>query len=987
MHLLIQYLCFLLVFLSTGVRRNTTEKGLSGKVSTEATSLCTTVETEGQRIRACEVQTRRNTEVRNQDSKEANQENTSLSECTSATKTQALASSQAEATSHTPTAVQLLQPNELPMCTAVQSQASVSTSLSNSTQSKGLTQGSQVRIQSAAQPVSKSHTLPSPRSLKLAPSPQAPLLPAQSLGFPPGLLSKQIPSIAEPSVSLPQFHLSLVSHSVSQGQIQCKTTQAPVPQQQAPPFQFLPQITRLPNSQPNNVVSSGQVLLPAGMSPFQSVSSSPQACRMPDSSELSRNPSLPTAFGAVAPPSHVVLRPVPPTPSQAHPYQLQSLQVSGAPQMPNQTQVLPRETQIPVSVNPQGQQNTAKNAESPLPFTHVSARSITPRAAFCSVTTPKPYSPISPSLIRASFPPVQNLSPLAPPVQIPLQSTMLSSPSMQSSSLGPVPSRGSLTQTSSPAHRPSACFPSALHVQSNTPPAILQQNHSVLSIMHLGTPTISSAPCPVPSNMSSLPLEHNSSVCQMGSNMPLVGLLQNSAPAPIPSVRSSDPDLQHQLPPGHSFQSTHETSQVPLTYPLESLYASLDPMHDLEEPTLTTLHPPSMFDQTNMLTENLSSAVSSQQCVPLAQPGVSLQTPCIASDQFSSNHSESLTFPGPPNSTLANVDLNRQFRNPPTCSGLPGVSAQQSDGSSTNKSEVSQEGQGHSNSNLLKLRSHIRTPPESSRTCTRQSEPEGNSLDDSEESKLKSSQHQLSSARSTNQTEGDTSTLYGIASEKSDLSEDGKEVGQKRSAKSGKTQAPKNQCEVCGRVLSNASALENHSRLHTGERPFSCDKCGKAFPSVRGLNRHVQIHAEEKQHQCPECGKSFVYHFTLTKHQLIHTGEKPFPCKVCGKRFLAKADRATHMRMHTGEKPYSCTLCGKRFKHRMALNMHMQGHRGEKRYSCPTCDKGFVDLGNFKRHKRIHTGEKPYECKVCGKRFTQSAHLKKHVNTQHITDQ
>lgn len=201
---------------------------------------------------------------------------------------------------------------------------------------------------------------------------------------------------------------------------------------------------------------------------------------------------------------------------------------------------------------------------------------------------------------------------------------------------------------------------------------------------------------------------------------------------------------------------------------------------------------------------------------------------------------------------------------------------------------------------------------------------------------------------------------------------------------SGKTLHRSTECSECGRVLSNASALENHMRLHTGERPYTCSQCGKAFPSVRGLNRHMKVHAEEKRYQCDECGKSFVYHFTLTKHQLIHSGERPFPCKVCGKRFLAKADRSTHMRMHTGEKPFSCAQCGKKFKHRVALNMHMQGHRGEKRYVCPICEKGFVDLGNFKRHKLIHTGERPFECKECGKRFTQSAHLKKHVNTQHV---
>lgn len=193
----------------------------------------------------------------------------------------------------------------------------------------------------------------------------------------------------------------------------------------------------------------------------------------------------------------------------------------------------------------------------------------------------------------------------------------------------------------------------------------------------------------------------------------------------------------------------------------------------------------------------------------------------------------------------------------------------------------------------------------------------------------------------------------------------------------------KNQCEVCKRILSSASALQSHRLLHTGERPYACDRCDKSFTSTRGLNRHAQIHVGGRPHQCTQCGKSFVYSFNLKSHQLIHGSRKPFSCVVCGKRFLSKPELVTHMRVHTNEQPYSCSQCGKKFKYRMSYNTHMRGHHGDLRYKCSICGKGFVDPSNLNTHKRIHTGEKPYKCKVCGKMFTQSGHLKKHIKSQH----
>lgn len=73
--------------------------------------------------------------------------------------------------------------------------------------------------------------------------------------------------------------------------------------------------------------------------------------------------------------------------------------------------------------------------------------------------------------------------------------------------------------------------------------------------------------------------------------------------------------------------------------------------------------------------------------------------------------------------------------------------------------------------------------------------------------------------------------------------------------------------------------MKQHTRIHTGDRPFECTWCDKAFAQCGDLKRHVRIHTGEKPFQCSTCGKAFAQCGNLKRHERIHVrgGEAASP--------------------------------------------------------------------------------------------------------------
>lgn len=85
-----------------------------------------------------------------------------------------------------------------------------------------------------------------------------------------------------------------------------------------------------------------------------------------------------------------------------------------------------------------------------------------------------------------------------------------------------------------------------------------------------------------------------------------------------------------------------------------------------------------------------------------------------------------------------------------------------------------------------------------------------------------------------------------------------------------------NKCPICNRSLSCRSALRQHYRTHTGERPFRCRLCSRSFTTKGNLKTHIGVHKINPLlspvHNCTLCHKKYSTAHALQQHINTHTG-------------------------------------------------------------------------------------------------------------------
>ena len=198
---------------------------------------------------------------------------------------------------------------------------------------------------------------------------------------------------------------------------------------------------------------------------------------------------------------------------------------------------------------------------------------------------------------------------------------------------------------------------------------------------------------------------------------------------------------------------------------------------------------------------------------------------------------------------------------------------------------------------------------------------------------------------------------------------------------------PKIRCELCTKSFTRQDSLEAHIKAaHSKLRPYVCthDGCNKAYSNSSQLLQHSRLHTGGKPYQCGYCDKSFAFANEHKDHiRNMHTNSTSHKCSYCHKTYSSEEELSLHK---TKEHRVECEVCNKTFSRLAYLEVHIKVHEGDGKFNCSTCFKSFDNESNYRQHIKIHPDYKPYACQICNVSFSHPSNLINHQKAIHSYD-
>lgn len=161
------------------------------------------------------------------------------------------------------------------------------------------------------------------------------------------------------------------------------------------------------------------------------------------------------------------------------------------------------------------------------------------------------------------------------------------------------------------------------------------------------------------------------------------------------------------------------------------------------------------------------------------------------------------------------------------------------------------------------------------------------------------------------------------------------------------------ECSTCHKSFKSNKGLQVHNRLVHQNKSTNRKRKRKSQN-----NQEDQIKIKKLSNGYSECPICFKSVFSLTEHSRTHTGKKPFKCRHnnCTQAFSLQGNRNRHEKTHSKTKTIKCKICDKEFKHRRYLKQHQVLHSETAAVPCKICGKTFTEFRNLKTHeKTVHS--------------------------------